>query len=317
VVLYRNELVCPMTSSAEPALDTLTNSESPDPIALPRASRKRASAWQQFARHGGAVAGALLLALIVIVALCAGWWYPGDPLRIVAAPEIWPFEQWRYPLGTDALGRDIAAMLAHGARATLAIGMVASVAATGIGVSIGAIAAWWGGWIDEILMRLTELFQIVPNVVFVLTVVAILGPRIENTIIAVALVSWPAIARLTRAECLSFKSREFVQACRTVGLSPWRIALREVLPNALPPVLVMGTLVVAGAILYESVVSFLGLGDPNIASWGRQIGEGRTLIRSSWYLCAEPGLAIMLAVLALNLVGDGLNDALNPTLRKR
>ncbi|MBN4664459.1 ABC transporter permease [Pandoraea nosoerga] len=303
-----------MTPSAEPVLDALRPGRG---AASLRDGRRRPRAWRQFTRHGGAVAGAALLTLITVVALCANWWYPGDPLRIVAAPEIWPFEQWQYPLGTDALGRDIAAQLAHGARATLLIGITASVAATLIGVSIGALAAWWGGWIDEVLMRLTELFQIVPNVVFVLTVVAILGPRIENTVLAVALVSWPAIARLTRAECLSFKSREFVQACRTVGLSPWRIALREVLPNALPPVLVMGTLVVAGAILYESVVSFLGLGDPNVASWGRQIGEGRTLIRSSWYLCAEPGVAIMLAVLALNLVGDGLNDALNPSLRKR
>ncbi|WP_087723860.1 ABC transporter permease [Pandoraea sp. PE-S2T-3] len=303
-----------MTSSADPTLDALA----PAGASGGKARTKRDHrAWQQFVRHRGAVAGAVLLALIVIVALGAGWWYPGDPLRIVAAPELWPFEQWQYPLGTDALGRDIAALLAHGARATLAIGLVASLAATAIGVSIGAMAAWWGGWLDEVLMRFTELFQIVPNVVFVLTVVAILGPRIENTVIAVALVSWPPIARLTRAECLSFKSREFVQACRTVGLSPWRIALREVLPNALPPVLVMGTLVVAGAILYESVIAFLGLGDPNVASWGRQIGEGRTLIRSSWYLCAEPGIAIMLAVLALNLVGDGLNDALNPSLRKR
>lgn len=277
----------------------------------------RNTAWRQFLRHRGAVAGVVIIALIVVTALCAGWWYPGDPLRIVAAPELWPFENAQYPLGTDALGRDMAALLAHGARATLVIGLVASVAATLIGVGIGAAAAWFGGWIDEGLMRLTELFQIIPNVVFVLTIVALLGPRIENIIIAVALVSWPAIARMTRAECLSFKSREFVLACRTAGLPAWRIALGEILPNALPPVLVMGSLVVAGAILYESVVSFLGLGDPNIASWGRLIGEGRTLIRSSWYLCAEPGIAIMLAVLALNLVGDGLNDALNPAFRKR
>lgn len=271
----------------------------------------------RFARNRGALAGAVLLLAVAILAAGAGWFYPGNPLRIVAAPETWPFTSWRFPLGTDAMGRDIAAMIAHGARATLLIGLVAAATATVIGVTVGAMAAWAGGWTDEALMRLTELFQIIPNVVFVLTVVSVLGPHIGNITLAVGLVSWPPIARLTRAEFLSFKEREFVQACRAVALHPLRIVFGEILPNALPPVIVMASLVVAGAILYESVVSFLGLGDPNIASWGRMVGEGRSLIRSSWYLCAVPGVAIMLVVLALNLVGDGLNDALNPKLRKR
>ncbi|MBO1014447.1 ABC transporter permease [Achromobacter sp. SD115] len=285
---------------------------------LPAApSYPRASFAARFARNRGAVAGAALLALVAFLAAGAGWLYPTDPLRIVAAPEIWPFESWRHPLGTDSMGRDIAAMIAHGARATLLIGLVAAATATLIGVSVGAAAAWAGGWIDEGLMRVAELFQIIPNVVFVLTVVSILGPRIEHITLAVGLVSWPPIARLTRAEFLSFKEREFVQACRALGMSPLRIVAAEILPNALPPVIVMSSLVVAGAILYESVVSFLGLGDPNIASWGRLVGEGRSLIRSSWYICAVPGVAIMLAVLSLNLVGDGLNDALNPKLQKR
>ncbi|GLK93722.1 ABC transporter permease [Achromobacter insolitus] len=280
-------------------------------------SSRHASFAARFARNRGAVAGAVLLALVAFLAAGAGWLYPADPLRIVGAPEIWPFESWRYPLGTDSMGRDIAAMIAHGARATLLIGLVAAATATLIGVSVGAAAAWAGGWVDEGLMRVAELFQIIPNVVFVLTVVSILGPRIEHITLAVGLVSWPPIARLTRAEFLSFKEREFVQACRALGMSPVRIVAAEILPNALPPVIVMSSLVVAGAILYESVVSFLGLGDPNIASWGRLVGEGRSLIRSSWYICAVPGVAIMLAVLSLNLVGDGLNDALNPKLQKR
>ncbi|MGS1011682.1 ABC transporter permease [Achromobacter anxifer] len=286
--------------------------------ALPAASaRRHASFIARFARNRGAVAGAALLVLVAFLAVGAGWLYPTDPLRIVGAPEVWPFESWRHPLGTDSMGRDIAAMIAHGARATLLIGLVAAATATLIGVSVGAAAAWAGGWVDEGLMRVAELFQIIPNVVFVLTVVSILGPRIEHITLAVGLVSWPPIARLTRAEFLSFKEREFVQACRALGMSPLRIVAAEILPNALPPVIVMSSLVVAGAILYESVVSFLGLGDPNIASWGRLVGEGRSLIRSSWYICAVPGVAIMLAVLSLNLVGDGLNDALNPKLQKR
>lgn len=287
------------------------------PSARAASQRRKDHFVARFARNRGALAGAVVLLAAILLALAADLLYPGKPLRIVAAPEIWPFTSWRYPLGTDSLGRDIAAMIVHGARATLLIGLVAAFTATAIGVTVGAAAAWVGGWTEEVLMRLTELFQIIPNVVFVLTIVSVLGPHIGNITLAVGLVSWPPIARLTRAEFLSFKDREFVQACRAVALNPWRIVFGEILPNALPPVIVMGSLVVAGAILYESVVSFLGLGDPNVASWGRMVGEGRSLIRSSWYLCAVPGVAIMLIVLALNLVGDGLNDALNPKLRKR
>ncbi|MDQ2151481.1 ABC transporter permease [Alcaligenaceae bacterium C4P045] len=272
---------------------------------------------RQFARNRGALAGALVLLAVIVAAAGASWVYPVSPLRIVGPPEVWPFQSWRYPLGTDSMGRDIAAIIVHGARATLLIGLAASATATAIGVTVGAAAAWFGGWVDEVLMRFTELFQIIPNVVFILTVVSILGPNIGNLTLAVGLVSWPPIARLTRAEFLSYKEREFVLACRACGMSNLRIVAGEILPNVIPPVIVLASLVVAGAILYESVVSFLGLGDPNIASWGRLVGEGRSLIRSSWFICAIPGVAIMLAVLALNLIGDGLNDALNPKLRDR
>ncbi|OON41044.1 ABC transporter permease [Izhakiella australiensis] len=281
-------------------------------------TRRQLPRWlRQFLRHPGAVCGALIVVVMVAMALSADYFYPKNPLRIVAMPEIWPFTDPRYPLGTDSLGRDIAALIVHGARATLLIGLAASLAATLIGVSIGAAAAWFGGWVDETLMRVAELFQVIPNVVFVLTVVSVLGPHMVNIIIAVGLVSWQPIARLTRAEFLSWRDREFVQACRASGMADYQIVIKEIMPNVLPPVIVLASLVIAGAILYESVVSFLGLGDPNLASWGRLVGEGRTLIRSSWYICAVPGVAIMLAVLALNLVGDGLNDALNPKLRGR
>jgi peptide/nickel transport system permease protein len=240
-----------------------------------------------------------------------------DPLRIVGRPELWPFTNPRFPLGTDSLGRDIASMLAWGARASLLIGICAAAATTLIGVAIGATAAYFGRWVDEALMRLTEMFQIVPGLIFVLSIVSIIGGTITNITIAVGVVSWTQIARLTRAEILSLRDREYVQACRSMGMGDIRILLLEILPNALPPIVVLSSLSVAGAILYESAVSFLGLGDPNVASWGRLIGEGRTLIRTSWYICAMPGIAIMLLVLALNLVGDGLNDALNPKLRER
>jgi len=272
---------------------------------------------RRFARHRAALAGFALLLVVIFFAIAAPWLFPRPPLRIVGRPEVWPFLSWRFPLGTDSLGRDIAAMVAHGARTTLLIGLFASLTATLIGVSIGASAAYFGGWVDEALMRFTELFQTIPNLIFVLTIVLILGQKIEYITIAVGIVTWTPIARLTRAEFLTLRDREFVQACRSMGMGDLRIMLREILPNALPPVIVLSSLVVAGAILFESAVSFLGLGDPNVASWGRLVGDGRQLIRSSWYICAVPGVAIMLTVLALNLVGDGLNDALNPKLRDR
>jgi peptide/nickel transport system permease protein len=272
---------------------------------------------RRFARNRAALAGLMLIFIVVGFAIAAPWMFPRNPLRIVGRPELWPFASWRFPLGTDSLGRDIAAMVAHGARTTLLIGLFASLTATLIGVSVGASAAYFGGWADEALMRFTELFQTVPNLIFVLTIVAILGQRIEYITIAVGVVTWTPIARLTRAEFLTLRDREFVQACRSMGMGDLRIMFREILPNALPPVIVLSSLVVAGAILFESSVSFLGLGDPNVSSWGRLIGDGRTLIRTSWYICAVPGVAIMLTVLALNLIGNGLNDALNPKLRDR
>lgn len=271
----------------------------------------------RFARNRVAVVGLVLLLVVVALALLAPVLFPRNPLRIVGRPELWPFANARFPLGTDSLGRDIAAMITHGARTTLLIGLFASLTATVTGVTIGAVAAYFGGWLDEWLMRFAELFQTVPNIIFILSVVSILGQTIENITLAVGIVTWTPIARLTRAEFLSLREREFVQACRTMGMSDLRIIFGEILPNALPPVIILASLIVASAILFESAISFLGLGDPNVASWGGLIGSGRTLIRTSWYICAVPGIAIMLTVLALNLIGDGLNDALNPKLRDR
>ena len=271
----------------------------------------------RFGRNRAALVGLLVIVVVAGFALAAPSLFPRNPLRIVGRPEIWPFLNPRFPLGTDSLGRDIAAMVAHGARTTLLIGLFASLTATCIGVAVGASAAYFGGWVDEVLMRFAELFQTVPNIIFILTIVSILGQTIGNITLAVGIVTWTPIARLTRAEFLSLRDREFIQACRAMGMSDWRIIVGEILPNALPPVVILSSLVIASAILFESAISFLGLGDPNVASWGGLIGDGRTLIRTSWYICAVPGLAIMLTVLALNLIGDGLNDALNPKLRDR
>jgi peptide/nickel transport system permease protein len=166
-------------------------------------------------------------------------------------------------------------------------------------------------------MRVTEIFQTIPSFVFAILLVAIMKPSISSIVIAIAVVSWPGVARLVRGEFLSLKNREFVQACHTLGMGDMSIMLKEILPNCLSPIIVIGSLMVATAILIESGLAFLGLGDPNIMSWGFQIGAGRTMLRSAWWVCTFPGIAILVTVLAINLIGEGLNDALNPRLKER
>ena len=184
-------------------------------------------------------------------------------------------------------------------------------------IAEAAAAGYYGGRTDDILMRITEVFQTIPSFVFAILLVAIMKPSIDSIVVAITVVSWPGVARLVRGEFLALKNREFVQACHTLGMSDRRIMLAEILPNCLSPIIVIGSLMVATAILIESGLAFLGLGDPNIMSWGFQIGAGRTMLRSAWWICTFPGIAILITVLAINLVGEGLNDALNPRLRER
>jgi len=218
-------------------------------------------------------------------------------------------------LGLLDLGRDLLAGIFHGARVSLAIGGIATAAALGAGVLVGALAGYYGGLMDDLLMRATDAFQTIPPFVFVIVVVVIARPSVASIIMAIALVSWPAMARLVRAEFIALRHREFVQACRAVGMGDWRIIFRQILPNAAAPIIVTTSIMVATAILTESALAFLGLGDANVMSWGSMIGAGREMLRTEWYLTAIPGIAILLTVLALNLIGEGLNDALNPKLR--
>jgi peptide/nickel transport system permease protein len=220
-------------------------------------------------------------------------------------------------LGTDNSGRDIAAQIFHGARISLLIGLVATSIAVVIGIVIGALAGYYGGVVDDVLMRLTEAFQTLPNFLLLLVLVSIFGSELTTVVVAIGVVSWPATARLTRAEFLSLRNREFVQACRGLGMGDGRIIFREILPNALPPVIVYASVVMAVAILLESALAFLRLSDPNVASWGNLIGLGRDVLRVQWYVSAIPGIAILVTVLAVSLVGQGLNDALNPRLKGR
>jgi peptide/nickel transport system permease protein len=264
-----------------------------------------------------ALIGLGLFIVVAAMALSAASVFPNNPLDLAGRPLQWPLSNPRFWLGTDVQGRDIAAVIFYGARISLLIGVVATLIAMTIGIVIGALAGYYGGLIDEILMRLTEAFQTLPNFLLLLVLVAVFGSDIKTVTIAIGLVSWPASARLTRAEFLSLRSREFVEACRTIGMRDIQIIFREILPNALPPVIVYASVIMAIAILLESALAFLNLSDPNVPSWGNLIGGGRAVLRTQWYVSAIPGVAILITVLAVSLIGQGLNDALNPRLKRR
>jgi peptide/nickel transport system permease protein len=269
---------------------------------------------RRFARSRSGVLGVAILVVVVAVAALAPVLFPGSPFRRVDRPFSPPFG--RQLLGTDVLGRDVAAGIAHGARTSLTIGVLATSAAVLVGTAIGGLAGYYGGRIDDLLMRTTEFFQTIPTFLFSILLVAILAPSVWSIVFAIAVVNWPTVARLVRGEFLAMRGREFVQACICLGMTDGRVIFRHILPNCLSPIIVTGSLIVATAILIESALSFLGLGDPNVMSWGFMIGAGRTFLRSAWWLCTIPGVAILLTVLAINLVGEGLNDALSPRLRR-
>jgi len=272
--------------------------------------------WKAFARNKGAVLGLAIIAVVVLLAAFADVLYPFSPWDMTAMPFAPPLSEDAL-LGSDTLGRDIAAGIAHGARVSLLVGLTSTAVALVIGVVLGAIAGYHGGWVDDAIMRFTELFQTVPNFVLAVVLVAIFTPSLESIVISIAIVSWPPLARLARGEFMALRSREFVQAAVTSGQSSATIILRQILPNSLSPIIVSASLMVATAILLESSLSFLGLGDPNAMSWGYMVGAARTVIRQAWWMSFFPGVAILLTVMALNLVGEGLNDALNPRLRRK
>ncbi len=266
-----------------------------------------------FARNRGAVIGLVTLSVIVILALTAPLLFPVGPFSSVGKPFEIPFGDNFF--GTDQLGRDVAAGVVHGARTSLLIALIATLISIFVGTTIGCFAGYYPGWVDNTLMRLTEFFQTIPSFVFAIVLVAILQPSLKSIVIAIAVVTWPPVARLVRGEMMAMRKREFVEACVSLGMRDARIIFQEILPNILSPIIVTGSLMVATAILIESALAFLGLGDPNIMSWGFMIGAGRSFLRTAWWLCAIPGGAILLTVLSINLIGEGLNDALNPRLR--
>jgi peptide/nickel transport system permease protein len=269
--------------------------------------------WQCFLRNPRVALSLLWLAFMVVVAAAAPLLAPTSPFAIVSKPFLPPFGEFLF--GTDSLGRNLLAGLIYGARTSLLIAIIATIAAVAFGTLIGSVAGFYGGLIDDVLMRISEFFQTIPAFIFAIVLVAILAPSAESIVIAIATVSWPPIARVVRGEVLTIRSREFVQAAIVAGQRDMAILFGQVLPNALSPLIVTGSLLVANAILIESSLSFLGLGAPDLMSWGFQIGAGRPFLRDAWWLVTVPGVAILVTVLAINLIGEGLNDALNPRLR--
>jgi peptide/nickel transport system permease protein len=261
-------------------------------------------------------AAGLFLAVLVVLAVVGPFLAPHDPWDSVGAPFEQPF-QAGFVLGTDVLGRDMLSELIVGIRASLLVGALATVAPIAFGVLVGALAGYLGGRADSLLMRLTEFFQTIPSFLFALILVAIFEPSLWSTIAAISVVSWPPVARLARSQFMALRGREFVEAARIAGHSAGHVIWREILPNALPPIVVIGSLMIANAILLESAIGFLGLGDPNLMSWGFLLSGGRTSLRSAWWLAVFPGIAITMTVLAINIVGDALNDALDPRQRSR
>ncbi|MBY4596349.1 ABC transporter permease [bacterium BD-1] len=266
-------------------------------------------------RQPAGAIGALMLLIIFALALGADWLYPGDPWAMVADPSLPPFSPG-YPFGTDMLGRDVAAGVVHGARVSLLIGLIATAVAVLVGTVLGAVAGYTGGWVDDVIMRFTEIFQTIPGFLLALLMVAIFGPSIYSIVGAIGVISWPSVARLVRAEFLSLRTRDFVKAAVLGGQSSTRIVFRQILPNTLSPIVVAASLMMATAILLESSISFLGLGDRSMITWGFMIGAGRTTLLQSWWLSAVPGVAIFITVLGLNLLGDALNQALSPRRRQ-
>ncbi|MDH1302450.1 ABC transporter permease [Achromobacter sp. GD03932] len=278
-------------------------------------ARPSYEALRVFARNPSALAGVLLLAAILTVTLFGPMIMEADPFEIAGAPMTPPGADAL--LGTDYLGRDVLTGMVYGGRATLLVGVVAAVLSMAIGLTVGALAGYYGGWIDETLMRITEFFQVLPTLLFAMVLVTLFSPSLATIAIAIGVVSWPGTARLARGEFLRLKRREYVLAERVIGAGDARIIWRVILPNALAPLIVSATLAIGTAILFEAGLSFLGLGDPNIMSWGLMIGSNRPYILTAWWAVTLPGAAIFLTVLAVSLIGDGLNDALNPNSRGR
>ncbi|OED39537.1 ABC transporter permease [Chromatiales bacterium (ex Bugula neritina AB1)] len=283
---------------------------------VPVAAEKK---WREtlrlFCRNYTAVFGLMVVILFILTGIFGPVLLPADPFEMVAPPLTAPGE-YRL-LGSDYLGRDVLIGIVHGTRPTLIIALTATLVTVLIGITIGALAGFYGGMIDNVLMRITEFFQVLPPLVFSMVIVAVFSTDLIVVVLAIAVTTWTTEARLTRAEFLKIREREYVLSARAIGARNLRIITRVILPNAMPPLVIAITLRIGITIIYEAALSFLGLTDPDVMTWGKMIGLSRDFFFDAWWTVTFPGLAILLVVLCIALIGDGLNDAFNPKLRGR
>lgn len=275
------------------------------------------SFWHYFKQNRLAVAGLAIILVVFFIAGTASLIAPYDPGKTNVSKKL-KSPSAEHFLGTDQLGRDVFSRMLYGSRISLSVGFVAVAISLVIGVFVGAIAGYYGRWADAVLMRFVDIMLCFPSFFLILTVVALLGPSMLNVMVVIGITSWMGTSRFVRAEFLSLRERDFVQAARALGMKDRRIIFRHILPNSLAPVFVTATLDVATAVLVEAGLSFLGFGvQPPAPSWGNILTEGRTYIFDAWWLTVFPGFAILITVLSFNLLGEGLRDALDPRLRGR
>lgn len=276
--------------------------------------------WRRFRRNRFAMAASALVLLFVLLALFAPWIAPQDPndadlLRRLQPPVWMPGGEWAYPLGCDALGRDLLSRIIHGSRISIFIGAAVILIATGIGIVTGLAAGYFRGWVDAVISRLVDILLAFPYLLFAIGLMATMGPGLQNIILALAYKEWVIPCRLVRGETLALREIEYVEAARAVGASSGHIMAREILPNILSPVIVVSTIRMAHVIILEASLSFLGIGvQPPTASWGSLVADGRSFIWDAWWISTFSGLAILLLVLAINVASQGLRDAFDPRL---
>lgn len=270
--------------------------------------------WRRFSENRLALAGLGIILALVLIAIFADVLAPHSPVQgDLRNARLLPPGSAGYWLGTDDQGRDILSRLIHGSRLTLFVVVLVAVIAAPVGLIVGTVAGYAGGWIDAVLMRITDIFLAFPKLVLALALVAALGPGIENAVLAIAITSWPPYARIARAETMTFRNSDFIAAVKLMGASPWRIVLKHVMPLCLSSLIVRVTLDMAGIILTAAGLGFLGLGaQPPLPEWGAMIAFGRRFILDQWWVAAMPGVAILIVSLGFNLLGDGLRDALDP-----
>ncbi|MBI2989458.1 MAG: ABC transporter permease [Deltaproteobacteria bacterium] len=271
--------------------------------------------WLRFRKNRAAEISFYCILVFVSLALLAPWLSPYDPFALGQRPFLPP--QSGHLMGTDDLGRDTLSRVLYGTRVSLMVGVLAAATSLIIGTAVGSVSGYSGGFVDELLMRATEYVLVIPRFFLALLIVAMMGTGITKIVLVIGFLDWPEIARVVRAQFLTFKEREFVLAARAMGLKNWEIIFTEILPNAIPPAIVVGSFLVARAILLEAGLSFLGLGDPELISWGMLLSDAQERIWFSMWLAIFPGLAMSLLVLSINLFGDGINDVLNPRLKEK